>query len=50
MDRTFGAMMAAAKPWASRAATRKPASGAAAHSADVIVNSPSPTQNISRRP
>jgi hypothetical protein len=50
MDRTFGAMIAVPMPWASLAATRKPASGAAAHSAEVTVNVAIPTQNNRLRP
>jgi len=50
MDRTFGAMIAAPTPCARRAATRKPASGAAAHNADVTVNVAIPTQNSRLRP
>ncbi len=50
MDSTFGAMIAAATPCASRAATRKPACGARAHSAEATVNPKSPAQNIRLRP
>ncbi len=50
MDSTFGAMMPAPMPWASLAATRNPASGAAAHSAEVTVKAASPMQNALLRP
>ena len=43
-------MMAAPTPWARRAATRKPALGAAAHRADVTVKVAIPTQNSFLRP
>ena len=50
VESTWGATRAAPSPWATRAATSRPADGASAHHTEAAPNHTSPIRSTRRRP